>query len=174
MGLISAILYLPMNYLFQGNLIADAVTAIGVMIAFYYGLTGIACVWYFRKELGNSATDFLLKGLIPFLGGAMLWLGMVLTVIQDWKPDSSYVVWNMHFAPHWQIGFAFLIGIGTLVIGVILMGISAVVYRPFFRGETLSRDTPIFLAEDEPIHAGLLPDPEEHLIDRSRSPVAER
>ncbi|HEX2308999.1 MAG TPA: hypothetical protein VHI14_11820 [Jatrophihabitantaceae bacterium] len=33
-------------------------------------------------------------------------------------------------------------------------------------GETLNRDTPIFLAEDEPITAGLLPDSgsQEHLI----------
>jgi hypothetical protein len=43
----------------------------------------------------------------------------------------------------------------------------AKVYKPFFRGETLNRDTPIFLAEGEPITAGLtLPDSgsQEHLI----------
>ncbi len=47
------------------------------------------------------------------------------------------------------------------------MLISTRVYRPFFRGETLNRDTPIFLAEGEPITAGFtLPDSgsQEHLV----------
>ena len=37
MGAISALLYLAMNFYSDGGLIADAVTAIGMMIAFYYG-----------------------------------------------------------------------------------------------------------------------------------------
>ncbi|MDP9117416.1 MAG: APC family permease [Actinomycetota bacterium] len=167
MGVISAAIYVPMNFYDGGNLIRDAVTAIGVMIAFYYGFTGLACVWYYRKELGNSRNDFLLKGLIPFLGGAMLWTGLVLTVIQDWKPASSAVVWNLHFSPHWHIGFAFVLGVGSFVVGLVLMLICAAVYRPFFTGQTLNRDTPIFLAQDAPITAGFtLPDSgsQEHLV----------
>jgi len=167
MGGVSAAIYIPMNYYAGGQLIVDAVTAIGVMIAFYYGFTGLACVWYYRRELGNSGQDFLLKGLIPFLGGVLLWGGMVLTIIQDWKPDNSYVVWNMHFAPHWHVGFAFVLGVGSFVIGLILMLVCTVAYRPFFRGETLNRDTPIYLAEDEPINAAFtLPDSgsQEHLV----------
>src|SRR6516162_1515557 len=39
MGAISIALYIPFNYLSGGNVIADAVTAIGLFIAFYYGLT---------------------------------------------------------------------------------------------------------------------------------------
>jgi amino acid transporter len=167
MGGVSAVLYLIMNFFKAGAVIPDAVTAIGILIAFYYGGTGFACTWYYRRELGNSARDFLLKGLIPFLGGVMLWVGMVLTTIQDWKPVNSYVVWVMHFPPHWQIGFAFLLGVGSFIVGLILMAICSVLYRPFFRGETLNRDTPIFLADDAPITAGLtLPDSgsQEHLV----------
>ncbi|MCW2497752.1 hypothetical protein, partial [Jatrophihabitans sp.] len=160
MGLISAIIYVPMNFYFGGGLIGDAVTAIGVMIAFYYGFTGLACVWYYRKELGKSASDFLMKGLIPFLGGAMLWTFMGYTIYEDWAPDSGNVAWKMHFPPHWDIGFPFILGVGTFLIGVVLMLICAVKYRPFFTGMTLNRDTPIFLAEDAPITAAtfVLPD----------------
>jgi amino acid transporter len=167
MGGLSAAIYIPMNYYDGGNLIPDAVTSIGVMIAFYYGFTGLACVWYYRRELTDSPRDFLLKGLVPGLGGVMLWTGMVLTIIQDWKPANSFVVWNLHFSPHWHIGFAFLLGVGGLVIGVVLMLISSTIYRPFFRGETLNRDTPIFLADGEPLTAGFtLPDSgsQEHLV----------
>ncbi len=41
MGAISIALYVPLNYIAGGNPIADAVTAIGLYIAFYYGLTGL-------------------------------------------------------------------------------------------------------------------------------------
>jgi hypothetical protein len=97
----------------------------------------------------------------------MLWGGLVLTAQQDWKPVNSYVVWSMHFPPHWQIGFAFILGIGSLVLGIVLMAIASTTYRPFFRGETLNRDTPIFLADDAPISAAFtLPDSasQEHLV----------
>ncbi len=159
MGGISALLYLGMNYYSGGDVIGDAVTAIGILIAFYYGLTGFACFWYYRHDLGRSARDLLLKGVIPLLGGLMLWTGMVLTAIQDWKPVNSYVVWSMQFAPHWHIGYAFLLGIGSIVLGLILMVICSRIYRAFFRGETLNRNTPIFVRDDEPLTTGLtLPD----------------
>ena len=49
-GGVSIVLYVIMNYVSGGNVIADAVSALGVMIAFYYGLTGFSCVWYYRKD----------------------------------------------------------------------------------------------------------------------------
>ena len=54
MGAISAVMYALMNYLSNGNVIPDSVTAIGVWIAFYYGLTGWTCLWYYRKSLTAS------------------------------------------------------------------------------------------------------------------------
>ena len=48
-----------------GNVIADCVTALGMMIAFYYGLTGFACFWYYRKELTSSPRNFLMQGIMP-------------------------------------------------------------------------------------------------------------
>lgn len=159
MGGVSALLYLIMNYFSDGQVIGDAVTAIGILIAFYYGATGFACTWYYRSQLTRSVRDFVLKGLIPFLGGVMLWVGMVLTAIQDWKPINSYVVWDMHFPPHWQIGFAFLLGVGSLIVGVVLMLVCLPVYKDFFAGRSLNRSTPIYLADDQSLTAGsTLPD----------------
>ena len=163
MGVISAILYVALNFYSAGGLIADAVTAIGMVIAFYYGLTGFACTWYYRKELTGNVKDFFLRGVFPTLGGLMLFGGLILTVVQDWKPVNSYVVWHMQFSPHWQIGFAFLLGVGSVVVGILLMFWSMAVYKPFFGGQTLNRDTPIFLADEAPITAGLsLPDSSTH------------
>ncbi len=159
MGVISALIYLAMNFYSDGGLISDAVTAIGMMIAFYYGLTGFACTWYYRRELTGSVRDFFMRGVFPTLGGLMLFGGLILTVIQDWKPVNSYVVFVLPFSPHWHIGWAFLIGVGSILVGVVLMLISMGPYRDFFAGRTLNRSTPIFLAEDAPITTGFsLPD----------------
>jgi amino acid transporter len=166
MGVISALLYLAMNFYSDAGLVSDAVTAIGMMIAFYYGLTGFACTWYYRGELGNSVKDFLVKGLIPFLGGLMLFGGLILTVIQDWKPVNSYVVFTVP-GNDWKVGWAFILGIGSIVVGLILMLICMHFYKDFFAGRTLNRDTPIFLADDAPITSelvGVLPDSRENLV----------
>jgi hypothetical protein len=165
MGGVSAALYLAMNWASNGGVIADAVVACGILIAFYYGMTGFACVWYYRAELNRSAGDFFLKGLIPLLGGLLLWTGLVLTAVQDWKPINSYVVWVMHFPPHWQIGFAFLLGVGSLLLGLVLMAISIPRFREFFSGHTLNRNTPVYVLEGEPLRSGsLLPDSREDLV----------
>ena len=58
--------------LLSTSVLADSLTAIGFPICFYYGFTGIACAWYYRRDLTESARNFLLLGLGPVLGGLML------------------------------------------------------------------------------------------------------
>ena len=65
MGAISVVMYAAMNFMAGGNIIADSVTAIGIFIAFYYGLTGFTCVWYYRKVLTRSRRDLWMKGISP-------------------------------------------------------------------------------------------------------------
>jgi hypothetical protein len=70
-GGIAIVLYASMNYLgTSGSIIADAVTALGMLIAFYYGLTGFACAWYYRKNLRSSSRNLWMQGILPTLGGA--------------------------------------------------------------------------------------------------------
>ena len=33
------------------NVLADSAASVGLLIAFYYGLTAFACVWFFRRSL---------------------------------------------------------------------------------------------------------------------------
>ena len=55
-----------------GNLIDD----IGVLVAFYYGATGFACAWAFRKVMFANGRFFLTGVLLPFLSGAFcFWVG---------------------------------------------------------------------------------------------------
>ena len=162
MGVVSAAFYLAVNFYSDGGLIADAVTAIGMLIAFYYGLTGFACAWYYRKELLHSARTFFLCGVIPLLGGLIMFGGLVLTIVQDYKPINSYVVFTV-WGTDSQIGWAFLLGVGSFILGLVLMAVAMVKYKPFFRGETLNRDTPILAREDDAL-VGVLPDSRENLV----------
>jgi amino acid transporter len=79
MGAVSIALYVAMNYLSNANaVIQDSVSALGVWIAFYYGLTGLTCVWYYRHTLRESPRNLWLRGILPGLGWLMLWFAMVL------------------------------------------------------------------------------------------------
>ncbi len=74
MGLVSIGLYVGMNELASGNgVILDSVTALSVFIAFYYGLTGFSCAWYWRDSLRESTRNLWLRGILPLLGGLILW-----------------------------------------------------------------------------------------------------
>lgn len=163
MGAVSVLLYVIMNYVSQGNVIADSVAAIGLMIAFYYGLTGFACAWYFRHELGHSPRALLLKGVIPALGGLILLGAFIRSVYDDWNVDTGYTTWTLPFSPHWQIGGIFVLGVGSMVLGVLLMFAWRAKAPAFFRGEVLTVDTPVLVADDGlPVGGLSLPDSPSH------------
>ncbi|HEY8980360.1 MAG TPA: APC family permease [Streptomyces sp.] len=57
------------------EIVADAFAAIGLQIALYYGLTGLAAVVAYRKLLLRSVTTFLLGGVWPLCGALfMFWV----------------------------------------------------------------------------------------------------
>ena len=147
MGGVSILLYVVMNYLSHGNVIPDSVTALGVMIAFYYGLTGLASFWFFRRTLRHSARNLFMRGILPLVGWALMWSIGAYSLVQDWGAGSSFTSWTIP-GVHWHVGGAFLLGAGALVLGIVLM----FVYRPFspayFRGETLNRSTPTVVPDD--------------------------
>jgi amino acid transporter len=115
MGGVSIAFYVPLTIVSQ-NILADSIAAVGLMIAFYYGLTGFACVWYYRKTLTKTPRDFVMRGVIPLLGGLIL-LGAFLMAAQlhagkDYGETTLF-----------GIGAVFVLGIGTLLLGVVLMEI---------------------------------------------------
>ncbi len=155
MGAVSIVLYVILNYISAGSVIADAVSALGVMIAFYYGLTGFSCAWYYRKSLGESARNLWLRGILPVLGGLMLYGALGYNLWFYWRPINSFTTWQMPFWPHWDIGGVFLIDVFALILGLVLMFIYAAVRPPFFRGEVLNRDTPTLVPDDIGTPVGL-------------------
>jgi amino acid transporter len=149
MGTISAVLYLIFNYISSGFVIADAVTAIGLYIAFYYGLTGFACTWYYRKTLRESQRNLWMRGILPSLGGLIMYAAGGWSLWADWDvaSENSYTSWLMPFWPHWYIGGAFVIAFLSALVGL-LAGIWVRFAQPaFFRKQTLTRSTPTMVPE---------------------------
>jgi hypothetical protein len=106
-------------------------------VAFYYGVTALACVWYFRETLFSSARNLFFRGIFPLLGGlAMAW-AFIVSAIDMIQPDYGYTA----FGP---LGGVFVLGVGMLVLGVPLMlACFAFGTKRFFRGETLNADTEV-------------------------------
>ena len=47
------------------DVLGDTISALGFAVCFYYGFTGLACAFYFRRDLFKSARNFFLAGLLP-------------------------------------------------------------------------------------------------------------
>ena len=128
MGGFSIVWYVGLT-LISENILFDSIAALGLMIAFYYGLTGFACAWYYRRELGKSAKAFFFVGVAPTLGGLILGWLFIKSCIDLSKPENS------ESGDSWfGLGPPLIIGIGFLVFGVVLMLIwYAAGHREFFR-----------------------------------------
>jgi hypothetical protein len=111
------------------NILFDSIAARGLMIAFYYALTGFACAIYYRRELTKSVKNFLFIGVGPVLGGITLTYLFVKSCIDLSKPENSTA------GTSWiGLGPPLVIGLGSLLLGVVLMLIWRAQGHPEFFG----------------------------------------
>lgn len=119
------------------NALWDTITALGLMICFYYGLTALACVWYFRTELFTSTRNVIFKFLAPGIGGVVLLVLFFATAIESMNPDYGS---GSNIA---GLGMVFILGVGVLLLGVVVMIFMRISQPAFFRGETIKTYKPI-------------------------------
>ena len=131
MGGVSILFYVGLTLVSQ-NVLGDSISAVGLMIAFYYGMTGFACVWFYRRQIRSGGRPLWMKGVLPFLGGTLLLGAFVIACYQYAQPDYGNTT-------IFGIGGVFVIGIGALLLGGVLMVVYRFVAPPFFKGETLAR-----------------------------------
>ena len=62
------------------SLLKASINAIGLEIAFYYGLTAAACAWHFRRDAKHSARILLLAVAWPLASAIALWVAAALAV----------------------------------------------------------------------------------------------
>ena len=135
MGVVSAVFYVVFT-LVSTNLLAALIGSVGLMIAFYYGLTGFVCVWFYRRSLTPSVRNFVMQGLLPALGGIILLAAFGYALQQyalpDWLLDDEG-----NNVTIFGFGAVAVVGVIALALGVIGMLAQWVVAPDYFRGRTL-------------------------------------
>lgn len=127
---VSIILFLGSNLLGSvGTIMADAISSIGLQIAFYYALAGVAVIVAYRQVVLRSVKNFILIGLWPAVGAVfMTWIFFASI------PSNTMIV-N-------------ILGIGLIAVGVIPLAMfhgKAKAYysrRPLQIPEDLDRKAP--------------------------------
>ncbi|MGK5113180.1 MULTISPECIES: APC family permease [unclassified Geodermatophilus] len=114
-GGIASVWFVAVSLLSE-NALFDSITALSLLIAFYYALTGIACAVYHRRQLTRSVASFFLIGVGPLIGSALLiWL-LVLSLGDLADPENSYT------GQAWlSVGPPLVIGVAIFVVGLVLM-----------------------------------------------------
>jgi amino acid transporter len=114
-GALSIAWYLGLT-LVSEDVLSDSIAALGLMIAFYYGLTGFACALYYRREARRSLTGLLLAVVAPALGGTILTWVLVKSIVDLSHPANS------ESGDAWLgVGPPLVIGAGFMVLGALLM-----------------------------------------------------
>ena len=150
-GVLAVVWYLP-SKLISENFLFDSLSALALMIAFYYAFTGIACAVYYRRELRKSVKNFLFVGVAPVIGAVLLGYLFVKALIDYSDPTNSYTG-----ASWFGVAPPAVIGVGFLVLGVILL----------FTWRRYQRE-PFFLRRREVARPGLL---EESPVDVPAEPA---
>jgi amino acid transporter len=143
MGAASILFYLLFTVI-STNLLTALIGSVGLMIAFYYGLTGFACAWYYRKTFRSSARNVMMRMVVPLLGGISLLVvfgfGLYKYAAPDWlTDDDGNNVTILGF------GAVAVVGIGAMVLGLVVMFIWWAMSPSFFKGETLERRADLLL-----------------------------
>jgi amino acid transporter len=109
--------YVP-SVLLSENFLFDTLSALALLIAFYYALSGLACVIYYRRELTRSFRSFVFIGVAPLVGAVILGFLFVRAAIDLADPDASYTGGSI-------LGFGtpLVIGASFLILGVVLVGL---------------------------------------------------
>jgi amino acid transporter len=110
------------------NVLHDSLLALGLMIAFYYGLTGFACSIYYRRELTRSARNLVQLGVAPAFGGIVLGWAFVKSCVDLADPANSASgdAW-------FGVGPPLVIGLSFLALVAALMLLQQMAAPAFFR-----------------------------------------
>jgi amino acid transporter len=125
MGTVSMVWYVVMT-LVSTNVLGDSILALGLGIAFYYGLTGYACVVFYRRELLKTVKNFVYIGLLPLLGALILTALFIKSCFDLGKTSSGSTVIL-------GIGGPLVIGLGAILLGIPFMLLCRWKLPEFFR-----------------------------------------
>jgi amino acid transporter len=134
MGAASIAFYVALTIISE-DVLGDSIIALGFMIAFYYGLTGIACAWYFRGASRRGPRATLTRIVAPLAGGLMLF-ALFVKAFHDFGFVSDNYTTSLG-----GVGTPVWIGVGSIVAGFVAMVLTRVLApTPFWRRRTEQAD----------------------------------
>lgn len=105
--------YVPLKAVSE-NFLFDSITALGLMIAFYYAITGVASAVFYREQLTDSIGNLFKMAILPVTGSVILTFVFVKAVITYANPDEAYS------GSLFGLGIPLVIGGGFLILGFVL------------------------------------------------------
>jgi len=126
MGAVSIAWYLVLVLISNDSVLADSVTTTALGIAFYYGLTGVACVVYYRYEHLKGFANLLFYGAVPAAGALIMFALFAAACVNFADPSQAKTALAGFGAP-------LMFGVGALAIGAALMFWMRAVSPAFFR-----------------------------------------
>jgi amino acid transporter len=124
MGVLAILWYVGLK-LVSENVYYDAITALGLMVAFYYGLTGYASAIYYRKVLTKSLKNLFGMGVLPVVGGLILTWAFGQSIVDLMDPLSSYTCTDPEdvstCAQLLGMSVPLALSIGFVILGLVLM-----------------------------------------------------
>lgn len=127
MGVLSVAWYAGLTWL-STNILYDSIAALGLMIAFYYGITGYAALIYYRRIIFKSARNILLIGVTGLLGGLML-TGVLADSVYTLSRPANSASGNSWFG----LGPPLVIWLAFMALGVIGAVVARFAGPAFFR-----------------------------------------
>ncbi len=113
-----------------------SIAAVGLAISVYYGVSGLSCIWFYRRHIFTSVKNFALIGFLPALGGVMLIFVFIRTIDDkisaDHSGDGSVIL---------GVDTTLFIGTALLVLGVPLMLWCKAKYPAFFNFKADPKDS---------------------------------
>jgi amino acid transporter len=134
-GVISIAWYVGLTVVSQ-NILYDSIASLGLMIAFYLGITGYAVPVFYRRTIFKSGKNVIMLFLAPVLGGVILTYIFVKSLIDLYNPanSASGTSW-FGIGPPFVIAAAFLVG------GVLVMIVTQFVMPSFFHRKLETAET---------------------------------
>jgi amino acid transporter len=114
-GIVSLVWYVGLTLLSQ-NVLADSIAALGLTIAFYYGINGFAVPLFYRHQVFNSFKKFLFLLVFPLLGGLILLWVFIASLDSLWYPANS-----ASGSSWFGVGPPFVLGVVFILGGVVAM-----------------------------------------------------
>ena len=128
-GVASILVAVPL-ILISETVLELAVVALGIPVCFYYGSTGFASVWYYRREIFTSVRKFVLVGLAPLAAGVIFYgIGIYACIYYGHAENAEGKEYLGLTLPLW-------FGAVGMGIGFVLMLVSRLYFKQFFSRKT--------------------------------------